>query len=77
MLALKYLVGVVFFCGIFLLGKLIVKNSPKWADALHLSYPSVAPKRAQSLFVYTGRILEVVALVWGFLDAISVLLLAT
>ena len=75
--ALKYFVGVVFFCGIFLLGKLMVQNSPKWANALQLSYPSVARKRTQLFFVYAGRILEVVALMWGFLDAISVLLLAT
>ena len=77
MLALKYLVGVVFFCGIFLLGNFMVKNSPKWADALHLSYRSVPSKHAQMFLVCAGRICEVVALVWGFLDAVSVLILIT
>ena len=73
MLALQYLLGVLLFCGVFQLGKLMTKQSQKWADSSsrRLLYPGSVAK----IFLYGGRICQVVAVVWGFLDAVSVLVL--
>ncbi|HUV70052.1 MAG TPA: hypothetical protein VMW15_10350 [Terracidiphilus sp.] len=58
---LKYLLGVVFFCGVFLLGKLIVDHDRRWANTLlHKPAPSEGLRK---FFLYCGRIFQVVAVV--------------
>lgn len=73
MLAFKYLLGVFLFIGVFQLGRLMTKQGYKW---------SVAPGRVaayvpgvQKIFLYGGRIFQVVAVIFGFLDAVSVIVL--
>jgi len=73
MLALQYVLGVVLFCGIFQLGRLMTRQGQKWADSP--SRRVLHPKRVGKIFLYCGRIFQVVAVVWGFLDAVSVLVL--
>ncbi len=73
MLALNYLFGVLLFCGVFLLGKLMANQSYRWeaAAARH----ALLPGGVGRIFLYGGRIFQLVAVVWGFLDAVSVLVL--
>jgi len=73
MLALQYLLGVILFCGVFQLGRLMTRLSQKWADSSPRRIPH--PESVEKVFLYGGRIFQVVALVWGFLDAVSVLVL--
>lgn len=73
MLALQYLLGVMLFCGVFLLGKLMTKQSQKWVDSS--SRRILHPESVGKVFLYGGRIFQVVAVVWGFLDAVSLLVL--
>ncbi len=75
MLAFKYLLGVFLFVGVFQLGKLMTRHSHKLSNA-----PVPAPVRAhlpsmQKVVLYGGRVFQVVAVIWGFLDAVSVLVL--
>jgi len=73
--AMKYLLGVVFFFSVYLLGKLMAEESRKWALALASRFPSHGLLR--QFFICCGRIFQVVAVVWGFLDAVSALVLLT
>lgn len=73
MLALRYLLGVFLFIGVFQLGKLMAKQGLKWSItpapvSTHL--PGV-----QKVLLYGGRIFQVIAVIWGFLDAVSVMVL--
>ena len=73
MLALQYLLGVILFCGVFQVGKLMAKQSHTWADFSPRRI--LQPENVEKVFLYGGRIFQVVAVVWGFLDAVSVLVL--
>ncbi len=79
MLAFKYLLGVFLFVGVFQLGKLMTRHSHKLSNA-PVPAPVPAPVRAhlpsmQKVVLYGGRVFQVVAVIWGFLDAVSVLVL--
>lgn len=69
----KYFLGVVLFVGVFLLGKLMIMLSQKWSVAPSSSLAS-RPELGK-FFLYGGRIIQVVAVIGGFLDAVSVLVL--
>ena len=70
---MQYLLGVVFFCGVFLLGKWMADRGRQRDRE---SLPSPAPTGGMGKFVhYSGRICQAVAVVWGFLDAVSVMVL--
>lgn len=71
--ALQYLLGVLLFCGVFQLGKFMTKQSESWADSPLRRI--IHPESAGKIFLYGGRVFQVVAVVWGFLDAVSVLVL--
>ncbi|MDE3187927.1 MAG: hypothetical protein KGM96_10455 [Acidobacteriota bacterium] len=51
----------------------MTKQSQKWADSS--SRRILHPESVGKIFLYGGRIFQVVAVVWGFLDAVSVLVL--
>lgn len=73
MLALKYLLGVFVFIGVYQLGKWMTKKGYQWSTA-------PAPLSAhlggmQKFLLYAGRIFQVIAVIWGFLDAVSVMVL--
>jgi hypothetical protein len=76
MVILRYLLGVVFFCGVFVLGKLIIDHDRSWAMSLKSLFHRSAPSEGLcNFFHYCGRIFQVVAVVWGFLDAVAILVL--
>jgi hypothetical protein len=76
MLILKYLLGVLVFCGLFLLGKSMIDHSRSWAAVFAYGNGRPEPSVAQrNIFVYSGRIFQFVAVIGGFIDAVSVLVL--
>ena len=75
MRVMEYAVSVVIFWGVYLLGKLIASRSTRWADRLESRYASHGT--LGKIFSCSGWILQAVAVVWGFLDAVAVLVLAT
>jgi hypothetical protein len=73
MLALEYLLGVILFCGVFLLGDLMTEQSHRLSGSPARSpFP---PESVRRILLYAGRIFQLVAVVWGFVDAVSVLVL--
>lgn len=76
MLILKYLLGIVFFCGVFALGNLIINHDRSWAVSLRKLFHRSAPADGMcSFFRYCGRTFQVVAAVWGFVDAVAIMVL--
>jgi hypothetical protein len=76
MLVLKYFAGVLVFYGVFLLGKSMIEHSKGWASAFALRDRQMEPSLTQrKIFVYSGRIFQFVAVIGGFIDAVSVLVL--
>ena len=76
MLVLKYFAGVLVFCGVFLLGKSMIEHSSGWASAFAVRDRRFEPSLTQrKIFVYSGRIFQLVAVIGGFIDAVSVLVL--
>lgn len=69
----EYFLSVVFFCGVFMLGRWMTRQSHRWENASVQSLGTHASLR--KTFLYGGRIFQVVAFIWGFLDAVSVLVL--
>ena len=59
----------------FLLGKLMVQQARRWSEALGSRYAS--RNRLGRFFVGAGRTVEVIAAIWGFLEAVAVMVLAT
>ena len=73
MLILKYVLWVVFFAGVFLLGSWIQKKDRTLAGVLtHRKNP---PDRVCKFFHYAGDAIQIVAAIWGFIDAVAVLVL--
>ncbi len=73
MMILKYLLGVVLFFGVFQVGKWMIALSRRWESAPDLAIASHT--RVSKFFLWSGRLVQVVAVIWGFLDAVSVLVL--
>jgi hypothetical protein len=74
MRALTHLLGAILFCGVFLLGKLLVERRQRLADKI-----APARKRTEQLskiFLYSGRTIQTVSAVAGFLEAVAFLILA-
>ena len=71
MRVLGYLLGVLAFCGVFVLGRLMAAKGQRWEDELQHGVS------VRKFFLYGGRFFQVVALVWGFLDAVAVVVLAS
>ncbi|HWA93401.1 MAG TPA: hypothetical protein VG844_02280 [Terracidiphilus sp.] len=67
----EYLLGVLAFCGLFALGRLMTARGQRWENELQ---HRVAMRK---FFLYGGRIFQVVGLVWGFLDAVAVVVLGS
>ncbi len=73
MLAFKYLLGVFLFFGVFQLGKLMARQGYRWTGSPAALSGQIAGM--QKILLYAGRIFQVVAVIWGFLDAVSVMVL--
>ncbi|HTV05854.1 MAG TPA: hypothetical protein VME86_10850 [Acidobacteriaceae bacterium] len=72
--ALRHLLGAMLFCGVFLLGKLMVSRRKKLADKLTPEF--VDPEEVSKVFLYSGRTIETVSAIAGFLEAVAFLVLA-
>ncbi|HUX44298.1 MAG TPA: hypothetical protein VMV57_06070 [Terracidiphilus sp.] len=70
---LKYALWVVFFVGIYLMGKMIQEQNQRLAIAV--THQATPPEGLCKFFRYTGETIQVVAAVWGFLDMVAVLVL--
>ena len=75
MRVMVYALSVIIFWGVYLLGKLIASRSTGWADRLESRYTSHIT--LEKMFSFSGWIIQAVAVVWGFLDVVAVLVLAT
>ncbi|MDE3201067.1 MAG: hypothetical protein KGN79_09105 [Acidobacteriota bacterium] len=71
MRVLFYLLGVLAFCGMFWLGRLMTARGQRWEDE------NQHGAGTRKIFLYGGRIFQVVGLVWGFLDAVAVVVLGS
>lgn len=60
---------------VFLLGKLMIQDARRWAEALGSRFAS--RDSLGRFFVRAGRTVEVIAAIWGFLEAVAVMVLAT
>lgn len=68
-----HLLGLVLLCCLFLLGKLMVDKRENWAIAL--SHTPDSGSRLCNFFLYGGRIVEAVAALSAFLEAVAVMIL--
>lgn len=70
-----HMIGFAVLVLVFLLGKLMVKEARRWSEALASRFAS--RDTLGQFFVGAGRTVEVIAAVWGFLEAVAVVVLAT
>ena len=73
MQALRHLLGVLLFCAVFLLGKLMADQRGKLAESL--THGSGGSKQLSRVFLYSGRTIETVSVLAGFVEAVAVLVL--
>lgn len=75
MLILRHLLGVMGFSAVFVLGMIMARRDQIWASALlHRSNPSLM---ACKFFYISGRCLQCIAAIGGFLDFVAILVLLT
>lgn len=72
--ALRHLVHAMLYCGVFLLGKLVVDRRRKLADKL--TSAETDSGQLCNVFLYGGRTIETVSAVAGFLEVVAFLVLA-
>jgi hypothetical protein len=72
---LFYLLSILVLWGVFELGSMAIQQSREWSLRLNPQTPRKETLRKS--FIVSGKILQVVALIWGFLDVVAVLLLLT
>ena len=72
--AFKHLLGAVLFCGAFLLGKMMVERRNRLADKV--TPTAKDPEQVSNIFLYSGRTIETVSAVAGFLEVVAFLVLA-
>ncbi len=73
--AFHHLLRAGLFFGVFLLGRYIVGESRKWADSLAGRFASGST--LDRVFLSCGWVVQIIGVVWSFLDAVAVLVLAT
>lgn len=72
--ALRHLLGAMLFCGVFVVGRLMVHRRRRLADTL--TSGSTDPEQLSNFFLYSGRTIETVSAVAGFLEVVAFLVLA-
>ena len=72
--ALRHLVHAMLYCGVFLLGKVIVDRRRKLAEKL--TSTTADSGQLSDVFLYGGRTIETVSAVAGFLEVVAFLVLA-
>jgi hypothetical protein len=71
----KHSLGVVLCIVLFLAGKLMVADCRRWG--LALTRRAASAGRLSKIFLYSGKLFEVVAVVAGFVEAVAVMVLAS
>lgn len=71
----QHILGLIVLVSVYFLGSLMVQQARRWSEA-------IAPRHASRenwgrFFVGAGRTVEVIAAIWGFLEAVAVMVLAT
>jgi hypothetical protein len=70
---LMYLLTILLLGGVFQLGSIIVRQSRDWSSALE---PYAGHREAvRRSFYVSGKIMQVVAAIWGFVDVVAVMVL--
>ena len=72
---LLHLSGLALFICLYFLGKLLCGRTERGAGAL-VRVP-VPKERARNFFLYSGRVVEGIAIVFGFLEAVALLILTS
>lgn len=72
---LRHSLGVALFFALFLVGRLMVVDARRWADTL-MRRSSIS-RRVSKIFLFAGKMFEVVAVVGGFVEAVAVMVLAS
>jgi hypothetical protein len=72
--ALRHLLGAMLFCAVFLLGRLMVDRRRRFADKL--TSDSSNPEQLSNFLLYSGRTIETVSAIAGFLEVVAFLVLA-
>ncbi len=70
---LIYLLSILVLWGLFELGGIAIQQSREWA--LERARRSPHKETLRKSFFLSGKIMQTVAVVWGFLDIVAVLLL--
>ena len=72
---LRLLLEITFLYGVFQFGRLMVARDRNWAR--HLLRGSKTSEKLAHFFLYCGKTFQWLAAVWGFLDAVALLVLLT
>lgn len=73
MRTLEHVLGVILFCAVFMLGKALVEYRLNLARTL---LPlSKAPEPLSKFFLYSGRVIETVSAIAGFVEMVAVMVL--
>uniref|UniRef100_A0A7V4XRG2 Uncharacterized protein n=1 Tax=Acidobacterium capsulatum TaxID=33075 RepID=A0A7V4XRG2_9BACT len=72
---LFYLLSILVLWGVYELGSMAIQQSREWS--LKLNSQALREETLRKSFIVSGKVLQAVALVWGFLDVVAVLLLLT
>lgn len=70
---LMYMLSIAVLCGVFELGSIAIQQSREWA--LACAPQSRRNETLRKSFFYSGKIMQTVAIIWGFLDVVAVLVL--
>lgn len=72
---LRLLLEIILLYGVFQLGKLMIARDRNWAR--YLLRDSKTSDKLEHFFLYCGRTFQWLAAIWGFVDAVAILVLAT
>jgi len=70
---LIYLLSILVFWGVFELGSQVIQHSREWS--LMLAPRSTRKEALRKSFFLSGKIMQIIAVIWGFLDIVAVLVL--
>jgi len=70
---LRHSLGLLIFCTLFMAGRLVAADGRRWMVARRAGSESEVGK----VFLYSGKIFEVVAVVGGFVEAVAVMVLTS
>lgn len=72
---LRLLLEITLLFGVFQFGKLMIARDRNWAR--YLLRDSKTSEKLARVFLYCGRTFQWLAAIWGFVDAVAIVVLAT